>query len=125
MLIGCEEVKEDEFNAESVEIEEFTFGKKRKSGKGTSRQKWIVFGIVERSGRKCMLRLVPTNSKEELLPLIQAHMNQACHVYHDGLATYAQLRDLGSIDRRIVGVVEAADRFNARPPFLRSVGRRP
>uniref|UniRef100_A0A915J066 ISXO2-like transposase domain-containing protein n=1 Tax=Romanomermis culicivorax TaxID=13658 RepID=A0A915J066_ROMCU len=44
---------------------------------------------------KCALYVVPTNSREILFPLIEKHIPKTTKLYHDGLATYSNLDDLG------------------------------
>ena len=78
-----------------MEIDESLFGKKAKGGRGTSKQKHLVFAIVERKGCRCILRFIPTNSKAVLLPIIKRNIHSSCTVYHDGLATYSKLHDEG------------------------------
>lgn len=90
----------------SVEIDESLFGKKAKYGRGTSCQKYLVFGIVERSGTRCILRIVDTNSKERLIPIIRRFVATDCCVYHDGLATYDKLHDYGYTHKRVNHSIE-------------------
>ena len=82
-------------SVKTVEIDESWFGKKRKYNRGTGRQTTLVFGIVEKGGPRCFFRLVPTNSREQLIPIIKQFIGTDCKINHDGLATYACLHDEG------------------------------
>uniref|UniRef100_A0A915KWQ7 ISXO2-like transposase domain-containing protein n=1 Tax=Romanomermis culicivorax TaxID=13658 RepID=A0A915KWQ7_ROMCU len=84
-----------EQNESEVEIDESFFGKKAKNDKGTSKQTVLVFGIVERNDRRRVLRIVPTNSKDILMPIIQEHISTDVTIYDDGLASYTHLEKYG------------------------------
>jgi len=86
IFLGTEEV--------SVELDESFMGKKAKNERGTSKQTHLVFGIVQRSGRKCVLYLVDNASRQTLFPIIEKHIPKSTKIYHDGLATYANLHEL-------------------------------
>uniref|UniRef100_A0A915KE75 ISXO2-like transposase domain-containing protein n=1 Tax=Romanomermis culicivorax TaxID=13658 RepID=A0A915KE75_ROMCU len=81
--------------AHEVEIDESFFGKKAKNDRGTSKQNCLVFGIIEKKGKKCVLYMVPTNSREILIPLIEKHIPKTTKIFHDGLSTYSKLHELG------------------------------
>jgi len=78
-----------------IEIDECYLGKKAKNDKGTSKQDNLVFGIVEKAGKKCVLYLVESASRDQLLPLIEKHVPKTTTIFHDGLATYSKLHELG------------------------------
>lgn len=84
---------------DTVEIDESLFGKKAKKvgdkPRGTSRQKYSVFGIVEKRGRRCVLYYVPDRKRTTLFEIIQRHIDTSCKINHDGAAVYATLGDIG------------------------------
>ena len=55
----------------------------------------MVFGMVEKKGPRCILRLVDTNSKEQLIPIITKYVEKDCKIHHDGLAKYTNLHHYG------------------------------
>lgn len=79
----------------TVELDESLFGKKRKSvgehPRGAKHEKYSVFGIVEKSGRRSVLYIVPNRKRETLLPLIRKHISTDCHINHDGFVVYNNL----------------------------------
>uniref|UniRef100_A0A915J3S7 Transposase n=1 Tax=Romanomermis culicivorax TaxID=13658 RepID=A0A915J3S7_ROMCU len=58
----------------NVELDESLMDKKAKNERDTLQQTHLLFGIVQRSGRKCVLYLIDNASKENLLPLIEKHI---------------------------------------------------
>lgn len=85
-----------------AEIDETITGKKAKGGRGTSCQKFLVFGIVERKGTKCVLYTVENQRQNSLIPIIKKHISTSATIYHDGLTTYSHLERHGYNNHRTV-----------------------
>lgn len=83
----------------TVEIDESLFGKKGKKvgnrERGTSRQKYSVFGIVEKTGRRCVLYYVQDRKRETLFEIIKRHIDTSCKINHDGFVVYDALGTIG------------------------------
>jgi hypothetical protein len=82
-------------------------GKIAKSGRGTSKQKYLVFAIVERKGTQCLLRFVETNPCAVLIPIILMYIHPPCTIYLDGLATYSNLHEYGYTHKEVCATAKS------------------
>ncbi len=81
-----------------VELDESFFRKKwkpSKNGQGKRHKKIIVFGIVQRKGTKCVMKVVDNTQKSTLLPIIEQYVPKSAHIFHDGHASYQNLQKIG------------------------------
>lgn len=64
-------------NSQIIEIDESLFWqKKRKYHRGTGRQYYWVFGMVERNSRKAVMQLVERRNTDTLLPNISNYASE-------------------------------------------------
>ncbi|GAA4750203.1 IS1595 family transposase [Sphingomonas daechungensis] len=80
---------------ETVQIDETYIGGKSKAD-GTSRMtsKHVVMGMLE-CGGELITKVVPGNSKHQLLPVVQEHVLPGTTVHTDTLRSYMGLKDMG------------------------------
>ena len=80
---------------ETVQIDETYIGGKSKAD-GTSRMtsKHVVMGMLE-CGGELVTKVVPGNSKHQLLPVVQEHVLPGTTVHTDTLRSYMALGEMG------------------------------
>lgn len=79
----------------NVEIDESSFGKKRKNNKGKRHEKQWVFGITERKTNKVFFEVVSDRKKTTLLPIIRKYVSTSAVIHHDDWPSYRKLCDYG------------------------------
>lgn len=90
----CEKEAKEKINGE-LEIDESYFGGKRKGKRGRgSKNKAIVFGILERKG-KVYTAIVPDVSAETLMAEIEKKTIKGSVFYSDGWKSYVDLQQYG------------------------------
>ena len=82
----------------NVEMDESSFGKKRKNNRGKEYKKQWVFGITERNSNKVFMTVVDDRKKTTLLPLIRKHISTRSTLHHDDWPSYRCLRGIGYSD---------------------------
>ena len=90
------------FTDSICEVDESYFGAKRargRAGRGAL-VKVIVFGIIQRNGL-VYTEVVSDTKADTLIPIIQLHCAPSCVIYSDECRSYASLKKLGYIHKRI------------------------
>ena len=71
------------------------FGKKWKYHRGTGRQYYWVFGMVERNSRKAVMQLIERRNTDTLLPIISNYASEWSTIFLDMWAAYNSLENEG------------------------------
>ncbi len=89
-------------NGSIVEIDEAVLGAKRKYNRGYNRgiTQW-VFGLIDITSKKCVLRLVPNRQAQTLVPIITQNCVPNCTIHSDEAAMYTGLSGHGFTHRTV------------------------
>lgn len=78
-----------------MQCDEFMAGKKAKNHRGTGKQKFWTFVIVQEAGKRCYFETVPNRTFETLTNILLKRVPKSCTIYHDDYPSYRNLHTIG------------------------------
>ncbi len=89
-------------NGSVVQIDEANIGAKRKYNRGYNRGiQQCIFGMLDVTTKKCVLKLVENRKSETLIPIITQHCVPNCKIHSDEAPMYAPLNEMGFVHRTV------------------------
>ena len=89
-------------NCSVVQIDEANIGSKRKYNRGYKREiEQCIFGMLDVTTKKCVLKLVQNRKAETLVPIITQYCAPNSAIHSDEAPMYANLTDMGFLHRTV------------------------
>ena len=89
-------------NCSIVQIDKANIGSKRKYNRGYKRGiEQCIFGMLDVTTKKCVLKLVQNRKAETLVPIIAQYCAPNSEIHSDEAPMYAHLNDIGFIHRTV------------------------
>ncbi len=89
-------------NGSVVQIDEAFIGAKRKYNRGYHRGiTQCIFGMIDITTKRCVLRLVPNRKSETLVPIIKEYCEENAEIHSDQGTMYQNLMEEGFVHKTV------------------------